>query len=183
MNPEDYARRQAESGQPNPFFDQDDFNESTQEAPFRDEDEDPKLTALKQRILAASLPHVATYGWSVETLQAGCASEQISTASHGLFKNGPVELVWYVADLGTAKMNQLRNDPSFQLLTTEEKLFTAMKTRLEFLSQYNDIWPQALALCSQPQYLLQSTCKLTDFINQICHLSGDDATNVSNKTT
>jgi ubiquinone biosynthesis protein COQ9 len=38
---------------------------------------------------------------------------------------------------------------------------------------------QALALCSQPQHLLTSTCKLSSLIDEIWHVCGDTSTDVS----
>lgn len=68
-------------------------------------------------------------------------------------------------------------------LSTSARVELALKYRLEAITPYISIWPQALALATSPRHAATSLCKLHAMIDDIWYLCGDKSTDVRTTTT
>lgn len=179
INPEEYARQQHgfTDGADEDGIEQED--EQAYRAP-----EDPERVALKKRLLSTAVGSVAHNGWSVEALEAACAELDLPRSTIGdLCPAGPVELVYYTMDDARQRMaTHFAGDAAFASEPTHTKVERAMRWRLEQNIPYIQQWSQALALCAQPQQLVTSACKMSEFVNDLAYLCGDDATDVSGRS-
>jgi ubiquinone biosynthesis protein COQ9 len=47
----------------------------------------------QKKLLEATLPFVATYGWTTESISLGAQTLGYPSIAHGLFPNGPADLI------------------------------------------------------------------------------------------
>ena len=67
-------------------------------------------------------------------------------------KNGPYDVVTFAMEEWTKQMREdlLEESHEFNSLGTTKKVRMGIKTRLQIMSPYIDVWPQAMALGLKP---------------------------------
>lgn len=115
--------------------------------------DDSSADDTKRRILEAASKHVGVHGWSNEALANGAKDVGLSTAAHGQFGRGPVDLVEYVAaaclrDLVT-QIDE-RADELAQLKGWRPRLELAIEMRLKLSLPWHQHRAQALGLMLSP---------------------------------
>jgi len=143
-------------------------------SPFFDESPDPEN--LHVNILESSLQKVKTFGWTVEALSTGAEENGLPGIAHGMFPDGPVELVNYFIEKCNIEMIQKLSSMNLQQVTMKERLRTILQMRLEMLLPYSSNWSQALSVMGQPQNLPKSLHGLALLIDEILHQCGDKST-------
>ncbi|KAL6076935.1 Ubiquinone biosynthesis protein coq9, mitochondrial [Balamuthia mandrillaris] len=155
-------------------------------APQQNEQEHKEL---KKRILAAAKKHVPKLGWTQEAIAAAAEEEGLSSAAHGLFPRGPVELVEAhlddclqqlkneITEPGTEGTAEEKRTEAFRRLRTKDKIKTLVRGYLEkSQAPFNSQWPQALALLAQPQNAPMACGRLVHLMDDMWHLCGDVST-------
>eukprot|EP00873_Tetraselmis_striata_P043192 jgi/Tetstr1/463456/TSEL_008349.t1 len=146
----------------------------------RSEDGDADVT--KAQLLAASIPHVKNLGWSQAAIVAGAKDLGLSPSIGGLLERGEAELVEHVVKQQNAefisKLEGLQAG-DLQGMRMGDKMYTALKMRLEMNIPYIDSWPQALAVLTQPQNAPHSLALLTNLVDDIWHTLGDRSVDMS----
>ena len=68
---------------------------------------------------------------------------------------------------------------TFKDLSTRDKLRVGVKTRLELMSPYIDVWPQAMLVGLRHPNLLPTLRRLSEIADELWFLSGDKSTNLN----
>ena len=69
------------------------------------------ISDLREQILESALLLVPKHGWSIESIGLACEQLGYSSATHGLFPNGSIDLVMYFID----KCNRQLYEQVFQM--------------------------------------------------------------------
>jgi rpsU-divergently transcribed protein len=176
INPEDYVKQNRHQ-----FPDAEEEDSSNNEKPYRDEeDPDPVRSALRKQIIDAALTHVPELGWTNAALRAGASQLGLSTAAAGIVTEGPAGLVEHVIDRAHKRMQEkIAAHPNFSTLTTSERLEFACRARLEGLIPWIPLWPQALALLTQPSLTPRQLRRSAQAMDEIWYLVGDQSSDIT----
>ncbi|KAI9329667.1 COQ9-domain-containing protein [Zopfochytrium polystomum] len=136
-------------------------------------DFDPQSSSIESRILAASLPHVLTHGWTTAALGEGAKSLDLSSASNGLFPRGGIELVEYFVRRTTGEVREDMEKMDLQNMKVTAKVRAGVLMRLERLKPFISKWPEALALMAQPQNAPNALLNLGELVDEIWFVAGD----------
>lgn len=139
------------------------------------EQEDPQVTAVKDRILEASLAFVPSHGWSRQSLAKGAESVNYPTVTSGLFPRGGIEIVQYFhkqcnEQLVDYMKQEVGNTPPADPAAFAQK---AIEVRLRMLIPYMKQWPQAMALMTLPQNVTIALSNVLTNADNICYYAGD----------
>lgn len=139
------------------------------------EQEDPQVTAVKDRILEASLAFVPSHGWSRQSLAKGAESVNYPTVTSGLFPRGGIEIVQYFhkqcnEQLVDYMKQEVGNTPPTDPAAFAQK---AIEVRLRMLIPYMKQWPQAMALMTLPQNVTIALSNVLTISDNICYYAGD----------
>lgn len=106
-----------------------------------------------------------------------------SSIAHGMFLDGPIELVYYFMDQATDRtvttLRELETSEAFLKMEIDERLKFGIKTRLEELVPYLSNWPEAMALGAQPPNVHLTMTKLATLSDEIWYSAGDRSTDLS----
>ncbi len=112
--------------------------------------------AIQDRLVLAALPHAAFDGWSAATLDAACADEGLDpTMAERAFMGGVVDAVVHLSDLADRLMlaDLLAMDGeggAFTGLRQSEKVFIAIKTRLNRWTPHREAMRRAIGMLALP---------------------------------
>lgn len=139
------------------------------------EQEDPQVTAVKDRILEASLAFVPSHGWSRQSLAKGAESVNYPTVTSGLFPRGGIEIVQFFhkqcnEQLVDYMKQEVGNTPPTDPAAFAQK---AIEVRLRMLIPYMKQWPQAMALMTLPQNVTIALSNVLTISDNICYYAGD----------
>ncbi|GAA5814152.1 hypothetical protein MFLAVUS_007645 [Mucor flavus] len=140
------------------------------------EEQDPRVEILK-----ATMPFVAQYGWTMESLMQGAKSLGYPSVAHGVFPGGVSGLIdahlaysrEQFVDLTNEKKEELKNLP----MNERVKVLTAL--RLDMNKPYIQKWPEALAVMAQPSNVNMSLKHLGDIADDIWYYAGDKSADMN----
>lgn len=137
-----------------------------------------EILQQKRAIIKASLPFIAQEGWTLPALERGANALGLDTlAIWRLFPDSLKDAVatysdWIDAQM-SEKMSQLLAVSEFK---TREKIFWAVRLRLECLSEAPLVAKKAAFFLSNPAYIPLGTRLLSKTVHQMWILAGDTAT-------
>lgn len=156
-----------------------------------DAEHQEKVQQTRARILDASLQFVSKHGWSVESIQRGAESINYPGVAHGLFPNGPIELIqhFYIKcnreliyqlqkELSSSDIDSDGKPKPAEIPNPRDFTVKAIRMRLEMIAPYIDTWPQALALMTLPQNVPTSLAQLLTLVDDICYCAGDRSVDI-----
>lgn len=132
---------------------------------------------IKVQILEAALEHVHMEGWTTHALSKGAVDAGFSSATHGLFPRGPVELVDHFANESNLRLSSqmLMMNPEEEGTTESEFVETALRTRLEMIIPYRETWAEALAILMHPSNAVNSMRTAGMMLDDVCYQAGDQS--------
>mmetsp|Transcript_17894 Transcript_17894/g.21430 ORF Transcript_17894/g.21430 Transcript_17894/m.21430 type:complete len:360 (+) Transcript_17894:90-1169(+) len=145
-------------------------------------DEEAEEVDEQTALLDAALTHVATTGWSMETLRAGATDRGLSPAAVGMIPRGEAALVLHFEEKCNKQLveKMTENHEDLMNMGMTSRIRTAVRWRLEMVIPYMKTWPQALSHTAPPQesapLMLKSRAHLMD---DIWFAAGDRATDMS----
>lgn len=157
------------------------FSESSSSEHSEEEGEDTyDLEQVKLDILEASLDYVLELGWSRNALAAGAKSVGLSSAAHGMFPGGGVELVHFFNSSSNRELERLLKEESIQEERKDLRTYLedALESRLRMTLPYISRWPEAMALMVLPPHVGSDTRNVMDLVDTIWHYSGDSSVNM-----
>ncbi|KAI9301755.1 COQ9-domain-containing protein [Cunninghamella echinulata] len=143
---------------------------------------------IRQAILKATLEHVPTYGWSMESMHQGAKQLGYPAVIHGVFPGGPIGLIdAYLQDCqrqfnGLMKKNN--NDEAQQQYwhpqaNMTEKIRALTILRLNMLKPYAHRWPEAVAILASPTNVPIGFHHLSTIVDDIWYYAGDRSADMS----
>jgi ubiquinone biosynthesis protein COQ9 len=137
--------------------------------------------SVREQILDAALPHVASTGWSQEALRRGARDLQLSQSAAGMVEDGEAALVshfWHISNAQwKAEMHQREGELSE--LELHAKLKELLKTKLQQLQPHANTWAQALAIQMRPSNVRKAVQLRADFADEVWHRAGDSSVDMS----
>lgn len=135
------------------------------------------LTALRDMLLEASLPHVPFDGWSLEALRRGAADAGLGVdAVERAFPRGAVDAVAHFIDKADRDMLAALDDLDLPSLKIRERIAVAVRTRLEQAAPHKEAVRKALAFTALPQHAGLAAKSLYRTVDSIWYAAGDTAT-------
>ncbi|KAI8088558.1 rpsU-divergently transcribed protein [Thamnidium elegans] len=139
-------------------------------------EEDPRVEILK-----ATMPFVAQYGWTMESLMQGAKSLGYPSVAHGVFPGGVSGLIdahlAYSRELFVELINEKKEELKNLPMNERVKVLTAL--RLDMNKPYIQKWPEALAVMAQPSNVNMSLKHLGDIADDIWYYAGDKSADMN----
>ena len=132
---------------------------------------------LKDRILLATLPHVAFDGWSMAALRAGAADAGLER--HDLlhaFPGGGRDAVAHFSDWADRQALKTLTAPGVSGLKTHEKVALGVRARLESMAQWREAARKATAWLATPRRAPLSARLIFGTCDRIWRAAGDKST-------
>lgn len=149
---------------------------STSDSNNQRNDEDAKVSAVKESILNAALNFVPTHGWSKQAIAKGAESINYPSVTNGLFPRGGVELVQHFYKQCNEKLVEYLKDEASgaeKVQNPAEFAKRAIEVRLRMIVPYMKHWPQALGLMTLPPNVPTSLANVLTLVDDICYYAGD----------
>eukprot|EP01138_Halocafeteria_seosinensis_P002523 gb/GECG01002581.1/.p1 GENE.gb/GECG01002581.1/~~gb/GECG01002581.1/.p1 ORF type:complete len:152 (+),score=8.21 gb/GECG01002581.1/:1-456(+) len=110
-------------------------------------------------------------------------TSRFPSVSHGMFPNGAFDLIDHVMQQANLKVSHHLEDLALKEelheLPVNIRIREGIKTRIQYLSQFRDVWPQAMAQGLYPEYLATTAMRLAHVADEIWHQAGDHSTDVN----
>jgi ubiquinone biosynthesis protein COQ9 len=133
---------------------------------------------LRLEILDAALKHVPKLGWTVEALAAGAEDAGLPPVSHGIVERGAIELVEHFSTTATSEVvesaGKYFNELEEHIGMTDRIKYVTRK-RLEAVTPYAGTWPEAMALGALPQNITHTVDCVTNTVDSLWKVCGDDS--------
>jgi ubiquinone biosynthesis protein COQ9 len=135
------------------------------------------LQAVRDRILLATLPHVAFDGWTRKALMAGVADARLSPdMALRTFPDGIPELVDHFADWADRRMlAELARQGTAQM-RVRDRVAAGVRARLEVLAAHREATRRALAFLALPPNAPLAARLLWRTVDAMWYAAGDNAT-------
>lgn len=136
---------------------------------------------MKRRILNAALKHVPALGWTEQALVQGARELELSPAAHGMFARGPVELVDHFMGQSLKELTRKMDSDLVRDMRTADRLKTAVRVRLKMQGELVACgrWSEAMALGAMPQNAPHTLRQLALLVDEMWHVAGDDAADIT----
>ncbi|KAI9285405.1 COQ9-domain-containing protein [Umbelopsis sp. AD052] len=134
--------------------------------------------ALSQKkLMEATLPFVATHGWTTESISLGAQTLGYPSIAHGIFPNGPADLIELFLEDSRLKleseMERKKAAGELENLRATDIVRLAVITRLEMTRPYIKRWPEALSVMAHPTNSVMSFTQLGKLVDDIWFYAGD----------
>jgi len=134
-------------------------------------------TDVRDRLLHATLPHVAFDGWSERALRAGAADAQIDpAAAQNAFPGGAAEVVEFFSREIDRRMLERLGTRDLAVLKVRDRITLAVRIRLELLAPHREAVRRGVAFLALPRYTALGLKCLYRTVDAIWHAAGDTAT-------
>jgi ubiquinone biosynthesis protein COQ9 len=138
-----------------------------------------RVEDLRNRILLATLPHVAFEGWSERALRDGLAETGL-TPEQGLltFPRGPVEMIEHWMRYADGRMLELMQgvDPAMRV---RERIAAAVRFRMEVNVPYREAVRRTISFLAMPSNAIVAAQSTYATIDAIWYACGDTSTDLS----
>jgi ubiquinone biosynthesis protein COQ9 len=142
--------------------------------------ESQDLEAMRDRIVLATLPHVAFDGWSDRALRAGRADLGLSAERAALaFAGGPLEMIEHWAQYSDRRMLEVLQRLDLRTMRVRDRIAAAVRARIEVNVPYREAVRRTLSFLALPPnapLALRSTYATVDAMWYAC---GDTSTDLS----
>lgn len=136
------------------------------------------LSQVRDLILEKAIPYVATFGWTMTTLQKGTADAALSDNDLYMAFDGSVDnaIKHYSHHLDKAMISAVKTDPSFDTARTPEKIVRLVMARIHMALLHREAASKTATYLAKPTKLRLGGSLLTKTINQMWYCAGDKAT-------
>jgi ubiquinone biosynthesis protein COQ9 len=141
------------------------------------------------KIVHASFINAKNYGFTDKAIAAACCDLNLPSVTGSILPNGPYDIVTFAQDhwmkemredlVDYTKMNEEELLVSFKDLSPQDKLKAGIRSRLEIMSPYVEVWPQAMLLGLKPTNLVKTAGKLHEISDELWFLAGDRSTDIT----
>ena len=133
--------------------------------------------ALRERLLEATLAHVAFDGWSEAALEAGAHDLGVDpAAAREAFARGSIDLVIAFSGWADRKMEAALAERELGVLKVRERIAAAVRARLEVWAEHREAVRLALGLLALPIHAPDATRCLYRTVDAMWHAVGDRST-------
>ncbi|MET4699156.1 ubiquinone biosynthesis protein COQ9 [Constrictibacter sp. MBR-5] len=138
---------------------------------------DPEIEAMREELVAATLPHVPFDGWTMAALRAGARDAGMDPADvMRAFPGGPAEAVACHSQSADRRMVDELGRRDLALMKVREKVAAAVMIRLEQNAADREAIRRGLSLLSLPQNAPLAARLLYRTVDAIWYACGDTAT-------
>jgi ubiquinone biosynthesis protein COQ9 len=135
------------------------------------------LTALRDEILLAALPHVPFDGWTSRAMRAGARDLGRDTAeADRAFPYGTADMIAHYSDLADRRMVVEMERRGVAQMKVRERIATAIRVRLEQAAPHKDAVRRALTVLALPTNAPAALRSLYRTVDAIWVAAGDTAT-------
>jgi len=135
------------------------------------------LTALRDEILLAALPHIPFDGWTRRAMQAGARDlGRDATEADRAFPYGAADMIAHYSDLADRRMVAEMERRGVAQMKVRERIATAIRVRLEQAAPHKDAVRRALTVLALPTNAPAALRSLYRTVNAIWVAAGDTAT-------
>jgi ubiquinone biosynthesis protein COQ9 len=132
---------------------------------------------MREKVLAAALPHAAFDGFIDSVLQkAGDEAGVSRTDLARLFENGPISLVEFYSVHTDAQMESRLQAMDLKAMKIRERIATAVKTRLAILKPQKEAARRAATLLSLPTHASLGAKLVYRTVDAMWRAAGDTST-------
>lgn len=137
-------------------------------------------TEIRDRILLATLPHVAFDGWVKRSIElgaadAGCGPEVVRR----VFPGGADEMIRYWSDSSDQRMIAAMEKLNLEQMRMRDRIATAVRKRIEFNAPYREAVRRTLSYLSLPPNSAIALRNLCNTVNAVWYAAGDTSTDFS----
>jgi ubiquinone biosynthesis protein COQ9 len=135
---------------------------------------------LRDRIVLATLPHVAFEGWSDQALRHGLADAGL-TPEQGLltFAGGPPEMIGHWMRYADRRMLELMQGLVLTAMRMRERIAAAVRFRIEVNVPYREAVRRTISFLALPPNALLAAKSTYATIDAIWYACGDASTDLS----
>lgn len=126
-------------------------------------------------IIASSLRHVGSHGWSRDALAAGARDCGYPAVAHGMLIHES-DLIHAVLAQSNAAMSEHLSSLDLRDMSVNERIKAGVLARLHALSPYLRVWPEAMALGAHPTALPHTLKLIAVASDEIWWHAGDRST-------
>lgn len=138
---------------------------------------DPEITALRETLVDAALPHVPFDGWTMAGLRAGARDAGLDPADVlRAFPGGPVEAVACHSRLADRRMVEALAAMDLAAMRVRDRVAAAVMVRFEQNAADREAIRRGLSLLSLPQNAPLAAKLLYRTVDAIWYACGDTAT-------
>jgi ubiquinone biosynthesis protein COQ9 len=135
---------------------------------------------LRERLLRASLAHVAFDGWSETALEAGARDLGVDpAAARGAFARGSIDLVIAFSEWADREMEAVLAARDLGALKVRERIAAAVRARLEVCAEHREAVRLAISLLALPVHAPDATRYLYRTVDAMWHAVGDRSTDLN----
>ena len=130
--------------------------------------------AERERLMLATLPHVAFDGWTRTALGHGATDSGIEgTDVERLFPGGPAELVRAFADWADRRMIEQMMASDIEALSVRDRIRLGVRARIEAVAPYREAVRRGLAHFTFPANAPSGLKTLYRTVDEIWYAAGD----------
>ncbi|MGE5547518.1 MAG: COQ9 family protein [Solirubrobacterales bacterium] len=131
---------------------------------------------VRDRLVMAALPHVVFDGWSRRALAEAARDEGLdATIPDRAFPGGPIDAVEHFADMADRVMLADLAAEDLASRRVPDRIFTAIRLRLERWAHHREAIRRALALMALPQNAGVAARATFKTVDAMWHAAGDSA--------
>jgi ubiquinone biosynthesis protein COQ9 len=132
---------------------------------------------MRERVLAAALPHAAFDGFTDSVLQkAGAEADVTKDDLARLFEEGPIGLVEFYSASTDAEMEKRLAAMDLKAMKIRERIAIAVRTRLSILKPHKEAARRAAALLSLPMHAALGAKLVYRTVDAMWRAAGDTST-------
>ena len=132
------------------------------------------------RLLLASLPHVAKNGWVESAFMAGATELGLERVLiQRFFPGGPRELATHFSDWADRQMEETLLQEDLETLKLQKRISLALRIRYQALGKYRDAVKSFISFSMMPQNALVGINCMFMTVDKIWYSVGDQSTDFS----
>jgi ubiquinone biosynthesis protein COQ9 len=138
------------------------------------------LEEMRDRILLATLPHIAFEGWGERALQAGAADAGVALAEAKLaFPGGALEMIEHWGRYADHRLLDALADMDVDAMRVRAHIAAAVRCRIEVNIPYREAVRRTIAYLALPANASVAARSTYETVNAIWYACGDTATDFS----
>ncbi len=138
---------------------------------------------LRDKLLEATLPHVAFDGWTLRALEAGEEASGLGEgAAYRAFPDGMSDMATHASDYFDRKMLAALEAQDLAGMKIRERVTAGVRARIEACAPYKEAHRRLLAYLALPTHKPLAARLAWETCNRIWYAAGDDATDFNHYT-
>lgn len=139
-----------------------------------------RVEDMRNRILLATLPHVAFEGWSDRAIREGLADTGLTRAEALLaFAGGPLEMIEHWMCYADRRMLELARGVDPISMRVRERIATVVRLRIEVNAPYREAMRRTISFLALPPNAFAAARSMYATIDAIWYACGDASTDLS----